>query len=262
MIKFFRNIRKDLRETGKTGRYFKYAIGEIILVMIGILLALQVNNWNEHRKDLAKEKQILVQLKSEYENNLIQLEEKITMREQAILASYQILNAIDNPKDVSEEQLLSNMWVLLRDPTFDPIKNDIIETDNLRLIRNDSLIRVLSNWTSDVYQVQELELEFQKFRNNGLFPNYNKLGVSRNMHNHLWKDGYSPTEALNKNQPIKLNINKSKKPLDLEVILSNTELEGMVSSVITFHQMTNLQSQALKERINKILSMINRELEK
>ncbi len=37
-------------ETGKTGKYFKYAIGEIILVVIGILIALQINNWNENRK--------------------------------------------------------------------------------------------------------------------------------------------------------------------------------------------------------------------
>ena len=50
MIKFFRKIRYNLMENGKTGKYFKYAIGEIILVMIGILLALQVNIWNENRK--------------------------------------------------------------------------------------------------------------------------------------------------------------------------------------------------------------------
>ena len=50
MIKFFRKIRYNLMEQNKTGKYIKYAIGEIVLVMIGILLALQVNNWNENRK--------------------------------------------------------------------------------------------------------------------------------------------------------------------------------------------------------------------
>ncbi len=53
MIKFFRSIRKDLMEKNKTGKYLKYAFGEIVLVMIGILLALQVNNWNENRKNRA-----------------------------------------------------------------------------------------------------------------------------------------------------------------------------------------------------------------
>ena len=60
MIKFFRNIRKTLVNEGKTsnpasamasaGTYLKYAIGEIVLVVIGILIALQINNWNEAKK--------------------------------------------------------------------------------------------------------------------------------------------------------------------------------------------------------------------
>ena len=50
MIKFFRKIRQNLLSEGKTGKYFKYAIGEIVLVVIGILIALQINNWNEGRK--------------------------------------------------------------------------------------------------------------------------------------------------------------------------------------------------------------------
>ena len=47
MIKFFRKIRKNLLNEGKATKYFKYAIGEIILVVIGILIALRINNWNE-----------------------------------------------------------------------------------------------------------------------------------------------------------------------------------------------------------------------
>ena len=51
MIKLFRNIRKSLLNEGKTSKYLKYAIGEIVLVVIGILIALQINNWNEKRKN-------------------------------------------------------------------------------------------------------------------------------------------------------------------------------------------------------------------
>ena len=50
MIKFFRHIRKRILTENKTGRYLKYAIGEIVLVVFGILIALQINNWNEERK--------------------------------------------------------------------------------------------------------------------------------------------------------------------------------------------------------------------
>ena len=62
MIKFFRHIRRSLINENKMGKYFKYAIGEILLVVIGILIALQINNWNEHRKSLTQERKYVSQL--------------------------------------------------------------------------------------------------------------------------------------------------------------------------------------------------------
>lgn len=71
MIQFFRKIRQRLMtenppdqgsRAGKVSRYLGYALGEIVLVVIGILIALQINNWNEHRKDLQKEQLILQNL--------------------------------------------------------------------------------------------------------------------------------------------------------------------------------------------------------
>ena len=78
MIKFFRNIRKSLLEQNKMGKYFKYAIGEILLVVIGILIALQINNWNESNKTKSEEalylKRLIVDLKKDsiYYNNRIE----------------------------------------------------------------------------------------------------------------------------------------------------------------------------------------------
>src|SRR5210317_368566 len=65
MIKFFRNIRQNLIMENKTGKYLKYAIGEIVLVVIGILIALQINNWNEENKDIEQEKVYLKNLKED-----------------------------------------------------------------------------------------------------------------------------------------------------------------------------------------------------
>ena len=55
MIKFFRKNRYDLMEKNKTGKYLKYAIGEIVLVVIGILIALSINNWNSKRIEKSEE---------------------------------------------------------------------------------------------------------------------------------------------------------------------------------------------------------------
>jgi hypothetical protein len=62
MIKFFRKIRQDLLSEGRVAKYLKYAVGEILLVVIGILIALQVNNWNEGRKERILERQYLERL--------------------------------------------------------------------------------------------------------------------------------------------------------------------------------------------------------
>lgn len=69
MIKFFRRIRKNLLAEGKTGKYLKYAAGEIVLVVIGILIALQINNWNENRISLKHEKDLLINLKEDLDSD-------------------------------------------------------------------------------------------------------------------------------------------------------------------------------------------------
>ena len=67
MIKFFRSIRKSFIEKNQLGNYFKYAIGEILLVVIGILIALQINNWNEKQKEVGFQKEQLFNLVNEIE---------------------------------------------------------------------------------------------------------------------------------------------------------------------------------------------------
>jgi hypothetical protein len=70
MIKFFRKIRQNLLSEGKTGKYFKYATGEILLVVIGILIALSINNWNEDRKNRLKEAVYLEGIKTDLESDI------------------------------------------------------------------------------------------------------------------------------------------------------------------------------------------------
>ena len=70
MIKFFRKIRQNLLSEGKLGKYIKYAIGEIILVVIGILIALQINNWNENRKQQSEIIDIYNQIALDLDNDI------------------------------------------------------------------------------------------------------------------------------------------------------------------------------------------------
>ncbi len=83
MIKFFRKIRQNLIMENKTSKYFKYAIGEIVLVVIGILIALQLNNWNDVRKNKNYEQEILLLINQNLENDSIVLTEGLKKSKQA-----------------------------------------------------------------------------------------------------------------------------------------------------------------------------------
>ncbi|MFT7158339.1 MAG: hypothetical protein ACI8Q1_003370 [Parvicella sp.] len=77
MITFFRKIRQRLLNKGKTAKYLTYALGEVALVMIGILLALQINNWNSDRIDSKKETRYLHSLIRDLESQILQIDYKV-----------------------------------------------------------------------------------------------------------------------------------------------------------------------------------------
>lgn len=102
MFTFFKKIRRALIDSGSVRKYLLYAIGEIALVMIGILLALQVNNWNEWRKDRVKEKEILVNLAENFELNIEALESDIESHLKFNTSSRIVLNVLDNQQPFAD----------------------------------------------------------------------------------------------------------------------------------------------------------------
>ena len=78
MLKFFRKIRQKLIDEGNLKRYLIYAIGEVLLVVVGILIALQINNWNEENMRLRKSHEILDEIKRNVESNTVRFQEEMT----------------------------------------------------------------------------------------------------------------------------------------------------------------------------------------
>lgn len=144
MIKFFRKIRQNLLMENKTGKYFKYAIGEIILVVIGILIALGINNWNENRKDSIQEE---IVLRSLLENlHLAKNQSEFLISEEDTLKKrlIRILGIESNP-NVNVNQIIpdsifkSAVWDLQSDqPTFNAYSN-LKNTNKLSLIKSKSV---------------------------------------------------------------------------------------------------------------------------
>jgi hypothetical protein len=108
MIKFFRHIRQRLLSEGKTGRYLKYAIGEIVLVVIGILIALQINNWNESKKNRDYEVTMLKEVNDALETDLSFLNENIPYLE-SVQKSYYALGIMKNVASQSRDSLSEHL---------------------------------------------------------------------------------------------------------------------------------------------------------
>ncbi len=262
MIKFFRHLRQSFIMKNQSARYLQYAIGEILLVVIGILIALQVNNWNENRKDIQKEQTILQQIKEEYMANLQQLDDKMQLRTIIIQSGLTLLDYMDDPTSVQADSIIFHLSNIVYDPTFDPIQNDLISSGNIRLIRNDKLRQLLSHWSSDIIAVQEQEKINQIHAHEIMLPLFNELGITRYILNALWENMGTPYFLLDKNaDAIELDLGKlSGKKSKAKEIINNVELEGVVSGAISYNKLCNIQSQTLKNRIQEILLLITREI--
>lgn len=104
------------------------------------------------------------------------------MRNIIMSNALKILNSIDNPKKKPQRQL-DYLFTTLIDPTFDPIQNDLNCSGSIRLLRNKKLKRVLSNWTSDIEAVKELENLWSEIILQQMMPKFQSLGISRDLDN-------------------------------------------------------------------------------
>ena len=159
MIQFFRKIRQNLLSEGKTRKYLKYAVGEIVLVVIGILLALQVNNWNEERKSKIETNKIREELNAEFYNNRIVLNERIKDLNLANSYVRKVLSLINKEKkhlaSVNIDSIISKS---LKYGNYNPANstiNELISSGKLGLIKNDSIKENLFNWLQLIEDADE-----------------------------------------------------------------------------------------------------------
>ena len=169
MIKFFRKIRLNLISEKKFTKYLLYALGEIVLVVIGILIALAINNANQNRINSNNEQTYLIGLEQEFKTSKLKLQELIFVNKNNFSGSKQILKYITNKNDTLSEAAFSSLLyqTLSNDISFNPnnsLLNEMINSGNLKNISNDELRKKLTNWLSTMEDIsrQESELSIQR----------------------------------------------------------------------------------------------------
>jgi len=105
MIKFFRKIRFNLMEQNKTGKYLKYAIGEIVLVVIGILIALQINNWNESRKQKKQIHTNILSIAKDISNDTVLQQRIMKSLKKEIKAGELLVPIMESEKQMIQDSL-------------------------------------------------------------------------------------------------------------------------------------------------------------
>ena len=162
MLKFFRKIRYNLMEQKKTGKYFKYAIGEIVLVVIGILIALNINNWNENRISRNKEKLLLKELNTEFKLNKIQFDSAQYYHNRALNSAEYIISKFPiDVKTIDFDSLGLHSHYMRWYYTFNPsegITNALSSSSSYDLISNNVLRKALISWNDILKDYQEEEI--------------------------------------------------------------------------------------------------------
>lgn len=174
MIKFFRHIRRSLINQNNMGKYFKYAIGEILLVVIGILIALQINNWNQQRLNAKKERIMLSEIKENLNEDLqsvANILEFNELKKKVIDSAYIYLHMMnENPQLGREFSQL--MPTITNYQFFEPTMvafNNLTSTGKIDIFQSDELRKKISAYYSrnDLDVVQEqLKETTQDYLNN------------------------------------------------------------------------------------------------
>ena len=262
MMKFFRHIRKDLLEKNKTTKYLKYAIGEIFLVVIGILIALSINNWNEGQKTKDKEQILLSQLKQEFEDDLRQLNDKIAIRKRIITSCKVILYILDEKLEIENDSLIFHLQRTLYTPTFNANSESFFASKDINLIHNDSLKTLLSKWPTRVDELVEEEVVLLNHRDNFYIPFLNKHIQMRDLFQQVEQDlGIQDLIYPEGSDRLDSIIGRTKMQENVNSILQVEDLEDYISYIALFSNVANAQSIPLRIHIDLILDQINDSLD-
>jgi hypothetical protein len=227
-------------EKNKTGKYLKYAIGEIVLVVLGILIALQINNWNEQRKQNKLEESTLIELRANLLADIEDFQADINGYSTAANSCRIVIDFIDG-KISYNDSLDSHLGKIRIQGVFAPTKvaYENLKLSGIKLISNDSLRNTISNLYEVQYKYMQGYLEAEYQLDNQVLSQYYTKEMQE----------YSPYRYA--------------KPVDYESLINNQEFRNLLvhRKMKIEDRFKNLYERNIK-RAGLVVEMIDKELEK
>lgn len=242
-------------EQNKVRTYLLYAIGEILLVVIGILIALQVNNWNEERKANKAEKFILMSLKQDFEIRYDELIEFKRARKQSFAAIQYFGNLINNPAtlppdSINDVQMAKFSNALSFNDQFKTM-DMLFSTGMISELSNPELKRLLISWPQQVEEMMEEQRSRLGFYRNIIVPFLLEYIALREVYNEIVFRGYN----LGSNQAVKFKSNYSG-------LINDPIFERSLAHIELLLRTNDIDSDTLIKSAERIIFLLQQEIDK
>lgn len=248
-MKFFRKIRQRLLSEHKLKRYVVYALGEIVLVVIGILIALQANNYNEQRKLDHKIKKFLPKLKYQIEGNLTRVSEELEALEYFYTQSQVITNKNIGFQGTINPQKIDSL-ILFTGSDFH-LNLDMItlveaqSNENLTHISSDTLREALYGFVKTHEMIVEREKIINEDLNLNFKPFLNKHYNLKNLIHHLGYAGLEPSQLAAE---------------DLTPLLQSQLFENLIVTRVLYLEDLVILYALLKEKLETVNQLLEQEI--
>ena len=255
----------------KTGKYLKYAIGEIVLVMIGILLALQVNEWNNEKNRNKAEKAIIEQLKIELVTSKIQLEKLIESQEESAEASAIICHSFWKNK-IPHDSIIDYMRRPLGNTVYSPVlgtAKSLINSGNLSLIKSNTLKNAITVYVERVESsLKDINRYEETYYRRGIeiinevIP-VAALGSKSQLKDYIKKSN-SPSFETSRNDKFSARPNVIEKipfETDLEQLFQDKRIYLTYSLLLVAHRNATSRYYAILNNINELLKKLEQNTE-
>ena len=257
MITIFRKIRYDLMGKNQTGKYFKYAIGEIILVVIGILIALSLNNWKEDLANRGEETRILGGLKQEFEVNLAEVSRNIKLNTSTGKSTIDLINLIRTENPFANSRYVDSLlYAVYMFGSFDAqtgLIDEVISSGKLSIIKDTELRDRLTSISGLLDNAEEDYLIRSNYYYYHIIPYLSKYISLINQDQYMDFSSWSKTYKT-----YKLSESPFKQKYDEIDLL---QFENLIATHKLNNDFVNLDESDLRTFFEETLEIINKNLE-
>ncbi|WP_406682984.1 DUF6090 family protein [Seonamhaeicola sp. MEBiC1930] len=253
MIKFFRRIRQKLLAENRFSKYLLYAIGEIILVVIGILIALQINNWNEIKKQRERELHYLSNIKKDLILNLNDLDSYISKRESQVKSAKNVIEYHDG-KPLTDLVNFNidciNVYTWQKFNLNSNAFTELVSSGNLALISNDSIKNYLLDLESMNQKLKYTEEHFRYDSEQLLYgPVYSKLDMNPTVENFVY-------QVSNGNAGKNVEMPRE----NFELLLKSLKHKNGMSMAVYELGVMQQRFEEMKNMCNRLIRLIDKEV--